>query len=199
MSCPFTTRFFHETIFYSLFGGLLFGLSTQPSVTSEKKAQSVFDFTMKSIDGKEIPLARYKGNVVLIVNVASQCGYTPQYKDLEALYRKYRDKRFMILGFPANNFGAQEPGTDAEIKSFCQRTYNVTFDMFAKISVKGDDQHPLYKFLTASTKNPKFAGEVKWNFQKYLIDKNGNIIGKYLSSVEPLSKMLTDAIEAAMK
>jgi glutathione peroxidase len=191
--------FLGRTSIYFLCGGLFLGSLAQTSVASEKKAQSVYDFTMNNIEGKEISLTRYKGKVLLLVNVASECGYAPQYKDLEVLYRKYKEKGFMILGFPANNFGGQEPGTDAEIKSFCQRNYNVTFDMFSKISVKGNDQHPLYKFLTVSVENPKFAGDVKWNFQKYLVDRNGNIIGKYLSSVEPLSIELTDAIEAAMK
>lgn len=162
----------------------------------EKTSSSVLDFTMKNIDGKQVALSQYKGKVLLLVNVASECGYTPQYKDLEALYRKYKDSGFMILGFPANNFGSQEPGTDSQIKTFCTTTYGVTFDMFSKISVKGDDQHPLYKLITT---DPKFGGDVRWNFQKYLVDRNGIIIGKYLSKVEPLSGELTSAIEAALK
>ena len=162
---------------------------------AEKPRTGVLGFTMKNIDGEEVPLAKYKGKVLLIVNVASECGFTPQYKDLEALYLKYRERGFMILGFPANNFGAQEPGTDQEIKKFCSSTYGVTFDMFSKISVKGDDQHPLYKAITT---DPTYGGDVKWNFQKYLVDREGNLVGKYLSKVTPMSDELTSAIEKAL-
>jgi glutathione peroxidase len=166
------------------------------AVAKEKPAASVLGFTMKSIDGEDVPLSKYKGKVLLIVNVASECGFTPQYKDLEALYLKYKEKGFMILGFPANNFGAQEPGTDQEIKTFCSSTYGVTFDMFSKISVKGDDQHPLYRFITS---DPAYGGDVKWNFQKYLVDRQGTIVGIYLSRVTPMSDELTSAIENALK
>jgi glutathione peroxidase len=162
----------------------------------EKSGANVLGFTMKSIDGKEVALSKYRGKVVLIVNVASQCGNTPQYKDLEALYRKYRDQGFVILGFPANNFGGQEPGTDQEIKTFCSTTYDVTFDLFSKISVKGDDQHPLYKLITSDS---TYGGDVKWNFQKYLVDRKGNIAGKYLPKMQPMSEELTTAIEKALK
>ena len=167
-----------------------------PTAAKEKPAAGVLGFTMKTIDGADVPLSKYRGKVLLIVNVASQCGFTPQYKDLEALYLKYKDEGFMILGFPANNFGAQEPGTDQEIKSFCSTTYGVTFDMFSKISVKGDDQHPLYKLITSDS---TYGGDVKWNFQKYLVDRNGRLAGKYLSRVTPLSDELTSAIEKALK
>ena len=165
-------------------------------VAAEKPAAGVLGFTMKSIDGKEVALSKYRGKVLLIVNVASQCGNTPQYKDLEALYRKYKDQGFVILGFPANNFGGQEPGTDQEIKTFCSTTYDVTFDLFSKISVKGDDQHPLYKLITSDS---TFGGDVKWNFQKYLVDRKGNIAGKYLPKMQPMSEELTTAIEKALK
>jgi glutathione peroxidase len=160
---------------------------------------SVYDFTVNSIEGKPVQLSEYKGKVLLIVNVASKCGYTPQYKGLEALYEKYRERGFVVLGFPANNFRRQEPGTDEEIKSFCTTNYGVTFDMFSKISVKGEDQHPLYAFLTSGRTDPAYAGEVRWNFQKYLIDRKGKIIGRYYSAVDPLSSELTGAIEAALK
>lgn len=167
--------------------------------TPESQATSVLEFTMKNIDGKEVPLSTYKGKVLLIVNVASKCGNTPQYSGLEELYRKYAGQGLAILGFPANNFLWQEPGTDEEIKEFCTTKYNVTFDMFSKISVKGSDQHPLYRFLTSKETNPEFAGDVKWNFQKYLVDRNGKVIGKFAPSLAPESGELTGAIEAALK
>ncbi len=165
---------------------------------SEKGAERIYDFTMTSIEGKPVPLSSYKGRVILIVNVASQCGFTPQYKGLEALYLRYKDRGFTILGFPANNFGHQEPGTDVEIKTFCSTNYNITFDLFSKISVKGNDQHPLYRFLTSAETDPKFSGDVKWNFQKYLIDRKGNIVGRFASAVEPMSADVTTAIERAL-
>ncbi|HTO93698.1 MAG TPA: glutathione peroxidase [Bacteroidota bacterium] len=165
-------------------------------VAREKPHTSVLSFTMKDIDGKDVPLSKYKGKVLLIVNVASECGFTPQYKDLEALYEKYKDQGFVILGFPANNFGAQEPGTDPEIKEFCTSKYGVTFDMFSKISVMGSDQHPLYRFITS---DPTYGGDVKWNFQKYLVTRDGKLAGKYFSRITPLSPELTGAIEAALK
>jgi glutathione peroxidase len=155
-------------------------------------ASSIYEFTPKAIDGQPKPLAGYKGSVVLIVNVASQCGYTPQYAGLEALYRKYKDRGFVIAGFPANNFGAQEPGSDAEIKDFCQRKYDVTFPMFSKVSVKGEDQAPLYQYLTSA------GGEVKWNFAKFLVGKDGKVIRKYDSGVKPDSGELVSAIESAL-
>ena len=155
-------------------------------------ADNIHEFTMKSIDGKPTSLAAYKGKVVLAVNVASQCGFTPQYAGLEALYKQYKDKGLVIAGFPANNFGGQEPGTDDEIKTFCDRTYKVTFPIFSKISVKGADQAPLYQYLTQK------GGEVKWNFAKFLIGKDGRVIRKFDSGVEPSSEELTKAIEAAL-
>lgn len=159
----------------------------------------IYSFTMKNIDGTDVPLSSFNGKVLLVVNVASKCGFTPQYKDLEALYRKYKDRGLVILGFPANNFGWQEPGTDAEIKTFCTTTYDVTFPMFSKISVKGKDQHPLYRYLTSDSTDPKFAGDVKWNFTKYLIDRKGDIVGRFGSSVKPLSDELVGAIESALQ
>lgn len=160
--------------------------------------KSVLDFTMKDFEGNNVPLAGFKGKVVLIVNVASECGYTPQYKGLEALYEKYKDQGLTVIAFPANNFGGQEPGTDAEIKAFCENTYHVTFKVFSKISVSGEDQHPLYRFLTSQETDPDFAGGVKWNFQKYLVDRRGKVIGKFMSAVEPMSKELTTAVETEL-
>src|SRR5947209_11055254 len=136
-------------------------------------ASSVLDYTPKWIDWQAGPLSAYEGKVVLIVNVASRCGFTPQYEGLEAAYRKYKDQGLVVLGFPANNFGGQEPGTDEEIKTFCSSKYNVTFPMYSKISVKGADKAPLYQFLTDTAANPSTGGEIKWNFTKFLVDKNG--------------------------
>lgn len=155
----------------------------------------LYGFIMKTIDGKERSLADYKGKVLLLVNVASQCGYTPQYKDLEEVYRKYAKSGFVVLGFPANNFGAQEPGTDNEIKEFCSTTYNVTFDMFSKISVKGDDQHPLYKYLTTQSPVP---GEVKWNFQKYLVDRKGTVVAMIPTRTKPTNADVISKIETLL-
>ena len=163
--------------------------------TKEKKMETqpnLYSFTMKTIDGKDKKLSDYKGKVLMIVNVASKCGHTPQYKGLEAIYEKYKDSGFMILGFPANNFLWQEPGSDKEIKEFCTLNYGVTFDMFSKISVKGKDQHPLYQFLT---KEPSVAGEVKWNFQKYLVDRQGSVVDKFAPGTEPTEKEVIDKIE----
>src|SRR5579859_6952881 len=145
---------------------------------------SVYDFTLPSIDGDATPLSSYKGKVVLLVNVASRCGFTPQYSALESLYEKYKDQGFVILGFPANNFGAQEPGTNAEIKTFCSTKYSVTFPIFAKISVKGSDTAPLYQFLTQKA-NPAVAGEIKWNFTKFLVDRNGHVTALFEPPVKP--------------
>ena len=156
-------------------------------------ASSVHEFTLPSIDGAAAPLAAYKGKVVLIVNVASQCGYTPQYAGLEKLYEKYKDRGLVVLGFPANNFGAQEPGTNAEIKTFCSRNYHVTFPMYSKISVAGTDKAPLYKFLTGAN-----GGEIKWNFTKFLVDGNGKVIARFESEVEPDSTELAGAVEKAL-
>ena len=156
-------------------------------------AASVYEFTLNSIDGAAAPLAAYKGKVLLLVNVASKCGFTPQYKALEAVYQNYQDKGLVIAGFPANNFGAQEPGTNEEIKTFCTRTYSVTFPMYAKISVKGADIAPLYEFLTKST-----GGDIKWNFTKFLIGKDGRIIARFESPVKPDSPDVTAAIEKAL-
>jgi glutathione peroxidase len=161
-------------------------------------ASSVYDFTLNSIDGAPTPLSTFKGKVVLLVNVASKCGYTPQYAGLEKLYESYKDKGFVIVGVPANNFGAQEPGTNEEIKTFCSRTYNVTFPMMSKVSVKGSDKTPLYQYLTDGSTNPKSAGEIKWNFTKFLVDKKGNIAARFESAVTPDSAELVKAIEQAL-
>ena len=159
---------------------------------------SVLDFKVKDIDGTEVKLKKYKGNVLLVVNTASKCGYTPQYESLEATYNKYKDRRFFVLGFPANNFGSQEPGTDAEIKEFCTSKYHVTFPMFAKISVKGEDQDPLYAYLTDLKINPVYGGVITWNFNKFLIDRKGAIVGRFSSKQTPDSPEVVAAIEQAL-
>jgi glutathione peroxidase len=163
------------------------------------KTKSVLDFKMKDIDGKDVNLSKYKGKVLLLVNTASKCGYTPQYEGLEAIYEKYNKNGFYVLGFPANNFGGQEPGKDEEIKEFCESKYKVTFPMFAKISVKGDDQNALYKFLTSKETNPDFAGDITWNFNKFLVDRNGKVVARFSSKETPESEAVTSAIEKYLK
>ncbi|MGD0297679.1 MAG: glutathione peroxidase [Bryobacteraceae bacterium] len=157
-------------------------------------ASSVYDFTLNSIDGQTAPLAAYKGKVLLLVNVASKCGFTPQYKGLEAVYEKYKDQGLVVIGFPANNFMAQEPGTNEEIKTFCSRTYNVSFPMYSKISVKGDDKAPLYQFLTEQK-----GGDIKWNFTKFLVGRDGTIVARFEPKVTPDSPEVIAAIEKALQ
>ena len=159
------------------------------------KSPSILDFKMKDIDGKDVKLKKYKGNVLLVVNTASKCGYTPQYEGLESTFEKYKGQGFYVLGFPANNFGGQEPGTEAEIKEFCTSKYKVTFPMFAKISVKGADQDPLYAYLTSKETNPQFAGDITWNFNKFLIDRKGHVVARFTSKDKPESEAVTQAIE----
>jgi glutathione peroxidase len=161
-------------------------------------ATSVHEFKMKDIDGKEVDLSKYKGKTLLIVNVASFCGNTKQYKQLQELHEKYKEKGLAILGFPANEFGKQEPGTEAEIKEFCTTKYKVSFDMFSKIVVKGDGIHPLYAYLTSADANAKTAGEVKWNFAKFLVDKDGKVIDRFAPGLMPDDKKVVEAIEAAL-
>lgn len=155
-------------------------------------AQTVYDFRVKTIDGKEIFLSEHKGKALLIVNTASKCGFTPQYDSLEKLYKKYRDRGFEVLGFPANNFMGQEPGTDQEIKQFCSLRFNVTFPMFSKIDVKGKKIHPLYQYLTTET---NFKGNITWNFNKFLVNPEGEVVGRFSSKVDPLSDEVTKRIE----
>ena len=160
--------------------------------------KTVYDFTLNSIDGQPTSLSTFKGKVVLLVNVASRCGYTPQYTALEAVYEKYKDRGLVIVGVPANNFGGQEPGTNQEIKTFCTAKYNVTFTMMAKVSVKGKDIAPLYQFLTDKNANPQTGGEIGWNFTKFLIGPDGQVIARFDSAVTPDSKEVTSAIEKAL-
>lgn len=168
-------------------------------LASTVSAGSVYDYTLNSIDGKATPLGSFKGKVVLLVNVASRCGYTPQYAGLEALYEKYKDQGLVIVGIPANNFMSQEPGTNEEIKTFCTSKYNVTFPMMSKVSVKGDDKTPLYQFLTDAGQNPTTGGEIKWNFTKFLVDKNGKVIARFEPATTPSDPKVLSAIEGALK
>ncbi|MBA2334889.1 MAG: glutathione peroxidase [Acidobacteriota bacterium] len=157
--------------------------------------KSIYDFKMKDIDGNDVKLKKYKGNVLLVVNTASKCGYTPQYEGLQTTFDKYKERGFYVLGFPANNFGGQEPGTAAEIKEFCTLKYKVTFPMFAKISVVGQDQDPLYSYLTSKETNPAFAGDITWNFNKFLIDRDGKIVARFTSKDKPDGEAVKQAIE----
>jgi glutathione peroxidase len=165
---------------------------TQPGTAQNK---NFHDFTVKTIEGNDLNLSTFKGKKVLVVNVASKCGLTPQYEKLQTLYEKYKDKEFVIIGFPANNFGAQEPGTNTEILAFCTSTYNVTFPMMSKISVKGDDIVPLYEWLTQKKLNGKQDAPVTWNFQKFMIDEQGSWVGFAEPKIDPLSEKIVEWIE----
>jgi glutathione peroxidase len=160
--------------------------------------KSVYDFTLKAIDGQPAPLAAYKGKVVLLVNVASRCGFTPQYAALEALYEKYKDRGLIIVGIPANNFGSQEPGSNQEIKTFCTTKYHVTFPMMAKISVKGGDEAPLYQYLTDKVAHPATGGEIQWNFTKFLVGPDGQVAARFEPDVTPDAPQVTAAIDKAL-
>jgi len=181
------------SLFIAAFGCLSVAMATSTKRTNP--ANSIYDFKMVNIDGKTVKLSHYKGKVLLVVNVASKCGYTPQYKGLEALYKDKKDKGFVILGFPANNFGAQEPGTDSEIKEFCTSKFDVTFPMFSKISVKGDDEHPLYKWLI---ENSDRQDPIEWNFTKFVIGKDGKVFKRFRSKDTPDSPDVLAAIDEAL-
>ncbi len=169
---------------------------SQPvEVLMASQASSVYDFTLDDIDGTPLPLSSFRGKVLLLVNTASFCGNTPQYADLETMYERYQARGLEILAFPANNFGKQEPGSNEEIKSFCYTKYSLTFPLFSKISVKGSDKHPLYQYLTEQS---PFPGEVEWNFQKYLVDRKGNIIARYHHRTKPLSDEIVQEVERAL-
>lgn len=157
------------------------------------RSKSIYDFKVEALDGSTIDFASFKGKKILIVNTASACGYTPQYEGLEALYKKYQDK-LVIVGFPANNFGGQEPGTNGEIKEFCKKNYGVTFPMAAKISVKGDDMAAIYKWLCTKSENGVLDATISWNFNKFLLDEKGNLVTKFDSKVTPMSDELTSKL-----
>ncbi len=170
-------------------------LTTTLIIMSFTGNNTFHQFEVKTIDGQVQKLSDFKGKKILVVNTASECGFTPQYDELEKLYQKYKDKNFVVIGFPANNFGGQEPGTNKEIAQFCKKNYGVTFPMMEKISVKGDDIHAIYKWLTTKNENGVESESVKWNFNKYLIDENGVYITHFGSGVNPLSSKITDWIE----
>ncbi len=166
-----------------------------PLLLNGQNHKTLHSFSTKTIDGGTFPMSRLAGKKVLIVNTASKCGLTSQYKDLEALYQKYKDQGFTIIGFPANNFMNQEPGTNEERKQFCEVNYGVSFPMMAKISVKGDDMHPIYQWLTEKEKNGKTDSKVTWNFQKYLVDEQGKLVGTYPPKTDPMAGEITNWIE----
>ncbi len=161
-------------------------------------AKTIYDFSEKSIDGRAISLSGYKGKVMLIVNVASACGYTPQYAGLEELNKTYRERGLRVMGFPANEFGAQEPGSDADIKTFCTTKFDASFDMFSKVRVKGEGMDPLFEYLQSAETNRAYGGAITWNFNKFLVGKNGEILGRFDSKVEPTSAEMKAAIETAL-
>jgi glutathione peroxidase len=183
-------------MFLAMAGVTMLQAADTPAADSSKPA--ALSFTMPSITGDNVDLSQYSGKVIMMVNVASRCGFTPQYDGLEKIYEKYKDKGFVILGFPANNFKSQEPGTNAEIEAFCTGKYHVTFPMFSKISVLGDDQAPLYKYLTSLDAKPEGAGDVKWNFEKFVIGRDGTVVGRFPSKVKPEDSAITSVVEAAL-
>lgn len=178
---------------------LAIGLAAAASAQEGAPMPSIYDFTLKDIDGRDRSLAEFKGQVLLLVNVASKCGFTKQYAGLEKLHQAYKDRGFVVLGFPANNFMGQEPGTEAEIKSFCSLNYGVTFPMFSKISVKGKTIHPLYAYLTDEELHPGSGGAVGWNFNKFLVGRDGKVLAHYGSRTAPEDPELAAAIEAALQ
>jgi glutathione peroxidase len=181
--------------------GLLLLVGISLALAGDKgtgKVPGVLNFTMKTLDGKSVELAKYQGKVVLFVNVASECGHTPQYKGLQALHDKYAKAGLAVIGVPSNEFGGQEPGTNAEIAAFCKKNYGVQFDMLAKVVMDGKGQCPLYQYLTSKETNPKFGGPVQWNFTKFLVDRKGTIVARFEPDVEPESREIIRAIETAL-
>jgi glutathione peroxidase len=187
---PFTSKTMGLLTFISGMASSLFSCSQPVSKPPDAKMKtSIYEIKVKTIDGTETTLSSFKGKKMLIVNVASECGYTPQYADLQKLHEQYGDK-VAVLGFPANDFGAQEPGNEETIKSFCQKNYGVTFPMFSKIQVKGNDMHPLYQWLTDPEKNGWNNRQPAWNFNKYLVDENGNLTDYFPSKVKPMDELI---------
>jgi glutathione peroxidase len=186
-------------LLFAFLGLFLSTVCSAINMAAKPVAKSIYNFEVKDIEGKPVKLEIFKGKVLMIANVASKCGFTPQYAGLEKLYKKFNDRGFVVLGFPANNFRNQEPGTNTEIMRFCKSNYGVTFPMFAKISVAGVDKHPLYIFLTEKTTNPEFSGEIRWNFDKFLIDRSGKIIARFDPSEKPEDEKIMRAVEKALE
>jgi glutathione peroxidase len=189
-------RFVHLTLAALI--SFAFVLPARADEKGDKKVPPVLNFKMKSLAGQEVDLSQYQGKVVLIVNVASKCGFTPQYKGLEALHEKYASQGLVVLGVPSNDFGGQEPGSSEQIAQFCEKNFGVKFDMLEKVPVKGDAQVPLYKYLTSKETNPSFAGPIKWNFTKFLIGRNGEIAARFESKVKPEDEKVIKAIETEL-
>jgi len=179
-------------------GLLAVALFATGAAHAKQTASPLLNRTVKTIDGKNVNLSKYQGRVLLIVNTASLCGNTPQYAGLEEIYKKYRARGFEVLAFPANNFGSQEPGTNGEIQAFCTEKYDVTFPLFSKISVKGADQAPLYRFLTSDKTNPRFAGDITWNFEKFLVNRKGEVVARYAPKHQPTEPDVIAAIETEL-
>ena len=204
MSKIYPSLFFHSIVWMFCMGLLGCGAGVQsdhdqaPPQVSDFKSP-IYSFKLKDIDGWPIALSRYEGKVLLVVNVASQCRFTHQYANLQRLYMKYRDQGFVVLGFPANNFGRQEMGTNAEIKEFVTSQFNIRFPLFSKISVNGKDMHPLYQYLTSRQANGEFGGPITWNFNKFLINKDGTTIARFPSEIDPLDPQIIEAVEAALQ
>jgi glutathione peroxidase len=178
--------------------GISYVLAAEDAKSAEKPVPAVLNYTMKSLAGEDVKLSQFQGKVILIINTASECGFTPQYEGLQALYTKYKDKGLVLLGFPANDFGQQEPGTDSQIATFCKENYGVRFPMFSKISVLGNTKAPLYQYLTDARNDPTKLGEVQWNFEKFLISKDGKIVNRWRSATTPQSDEVVKAIEAEL-
>jgi glutathione peroxidase len=181
-----------------LFLSMALAIGALSTMAAADDHECALDFKAKTIDGETVDLEDYEGKVVLIVNTASQCGLTPQYAGLQELYTKYKDKGMVVLGFPCNQFGSQEPGSEADIKQFCTTKYSVSFPMFSKIDVNGDDAAPIYKYLTSKEVQPAGKGQISWNFEKFLIDREGNLIGRFAPRTKPSDAELVKAIESQL-
>ena len=182
----------------AILASLLVLVSACASFADDTKVPAALNFTMKSIDGKDVPLSTYQGKVILVVNVASKCGLTPQYKELQATYEKYKDQGLVIVGVPANEFGKQEPGTNEEIAQFCSSNYGVTFPMMSKVVVKGNGICPLYKYLTAQNTKPTGAGPISWNFEKFIISREGKVVARFKPQVKPDNADVVKVIETEL-
>lgn len=191
-------KIFLRSVFYPAFLGALSLAADCTPQLKEVPVKEFYDITANTITGETITFSKYKGKVLLIVNTASKCGFTYQYDGLQKLHETYQEKGLVILGFPSNNFLSQEPGTNEEIQTFCRLNYGVTFPMFEKISVKGENQHPLYAYLTSKKTNPEFGGRISWNFNKFLISRNGEVVDRFGSRIKPQDEKLIEAIETEL-